>query len=330
MSKQKTDTEQLLERYISNRYTKQDVDKLITLFKRRKQHQDIDQYVEATITDSKNLEAPNTTQLEAYRLEARLLLKRIEQKNKVIQMPPRLLKYAAIGLILLSLALGTYGIKDWFSTKDITIISLAIENGQTQKIVLQDGTAVHLNAGSTIRYPSQFLNKERVIELDGEAFIEVAKNKDKPFFVRTKALDIEVLGTSFNIKAYAEDPQVAVSVLQGRVRVNMPHAMFKLAKNEQLILDKTNGNITKSSRQSNKSIAWIDGALYFDGTSIAAVAKQLQRIYNCQIKFQDNNLAKEIVYGEHDNKSLESVLKSIEHSTSIKHKKEGSTVILYR
>lgn len=195
---------------------------------------------------------------------------------------------------------------------------------------MPDGTVVTLNAATEIKYPNLFAGDIRLVEIDGEAFFEVMPDKDKEFIVRTSTADVKVLGTSFNIKAYNEDENLVLTVQIGKVQVDIPDASMKFLANEQLVYNKTNKEYLKRGENSERATAWIQGKLYFNRTPIHSVAQKLMRIYNCNIEFSPGGVYDDYIYGDHDNESLESVLKSIEYSTGIKYKKEGGKIILYK
>src|SRR5690606_28162717 len=100
-------------------------------------------------------------------------------------------------------------------------LSMTTPRGGTYRIMLADGTTVWLNAGSTLRYPVQFDPDERKVELEGEAYFEVQKTKGKriPFIVKSKGQDISVLGTEFNVSAYADEQTVRTVLVNGSVKV---------------------------------------------------------------------------------------------------------------
>jgi ferric-dicitrate binding protein FerR (iron transport regulator) len=156
----------------------------------------------------------------------------------------------------------------------------------------------------------------------------VAKDASQPFIVETQSVAIEVLGTSFNVKAHNEDEFVSVTVESGKVQVNMEEAMMQLLPGEQLFLDKTNREIYRNHENADNSKTWISGGLYFNKCPIRSVVNELMRRYTCTIEFE-GKIPDEYISGGHDNKTLESVLQSIYYATGIKHRKEADKIILY-
>lgn len=264
-----------------------------------------------------------------YKNEAHDLLKKIQRKEKQFSITS-FVKYAAISLIILSAALGVYYLADQLILKNIRYTEIRVKNGENNHIVLPDGTKVVLNAGSYLKYPNKFAGKTRLVEIDGEAFFKVTHDEDKPFIIKAEGANIKVLGTSFNVKAYNEDNQLTVSVKSGKVQVNMAEAMLRLKPDEQVILNKQSGEFTKQIEKNSRVTAWMNGSLYFNRTPIKSVVSELKRFYNCEIEFEPGKDYDDYIYGEHDNKSLESVLKSIQYATDIKFRNENGKIILYK
>lgn len=275
--------------------------------------------------------ATSPEEYEKYKLEARQLLDRIKKKDRRINLAP-VLKYTAVIALILALGTGIYLIVANITAgqADPVYAELYAANGERKSIILPDGSEATLNAGSRLRYPSQFTGDTRTIEIDGEAFLKVRPDKEKTFIVKTQQLDVKVLGTSFNIKAYNSDPHASVSVRTGKVQIEMEDANMNLLPDEMVILNKTNREIEKRKIESRKISSWTTGELYFNKTPISVVAKELERYYNRTIEIEDKETIKELVYGEHSNENLESVLKSLEYVSGIKNRKEGDKIILYK
>lgn len=202
--------------------------------------------------------------------------------------------------------------------------------GEKRQVTLPDGTLLVLNSCSQVRYPDRFVGDLREVELEGEGYFRVARNEKMPFVVRTKRLDVQVLGTRFDVKSYSTDEIVSVSVESGKVQVDLPEAMMRLTAKEQVLINTVSGEYSKKTEDRGVAV-WMKGGLRFYSTPIRDVAKELERVYNCRITFAPGQDFNNLITGEHDNKSLEAVLKSIEFiSGDIKYKKEGINVLLYK
>ena len=217
----------------------------------------------------------------------------------------------------------------YMSEQQITFAEISTSFGEKKRVELPDGTILVLNSCSQVRYPDSFQGDIRKVELEGEGYFRVAHNEDMPFIVQTKRLDVRVLGTRFDVKSYSTDEIVSVSVESGKVQVDLPEAMMRLTAKEQVLINTVSGEYSKKKEERGVAV-WIKGSLRFNSTPIRDVAKELERVYNCQITFASGQEFDNLITGEHDNKSLESVLKSIEFISDINYKKEGRNILLYK
>jgi transmembrane sensor len=163
--------------------------------------------------------------------------------------------------------------------------------GGQYKVILPDGTKVWLNAGSSLAYPTAFLGNERKVKLSGEGYFEVAKLKGMPFKVKTSTQEILVLGTHFNINAYANEPAVRTTLVEGsvEVRANGPdfiaHNATILKPGQQSVLSKSN-QLTVKKVDVNAELAWKSGVFSFQNSDIQVVAREFSRWYNVEIGFE--------------------------------------------
>jgi ferric-dicitrate binding protein FerR (iron transport regulator) len=159
--------------------------------------------------------------------------------------------------------------------------------GQYQ-VVLPDGSKVWLNNASSLRYPVSFTGNSREVELKGEAYFEIARNADMPFKVKVDAMVVNVLGTSFNIAAYADEPQVSTTLLTGAVRVSEGSVNTLLKPGEQ-IQKNTEGKFSKPKEvDTDGVIAWKNGHFHFENAPIQVVMRQLARWYNIEVVYSGN------------------------------------------
>lgn len=167
---------------------------------------------------------------------------------------------------------------------------ISTPRGGQYQITLSDGSKVWLNAESTLRYPYQFGNKERVVELEGEAYFEVTRDKEKPFRVISPRQGIEVLGTTFNLHAYADEPETSTTLVEGKVKINTSSPEGEAAS---LILLPGHQAITGDSPTRIESVdtdeftAWKDGFFYFNGDSPKDAFAQLSRWYDIELVYRD-------------------------------------------
>ena len=318
----------LLKRFVDGLYTRKDADDLLKHFHAGKYNTEISEAMD-TVWEEMEEDEVSSLQHQQYREEARLLLSRIRKPEKRFSFIPYL-RYVAIVAVILSIGWGGFRLIRSNQEKVLTYTEVHVKNGEHKRVISPDGTSVTLNAGSYLRYPREFITDVRRIEMNGEAFFEVTRDEEKPFLIHTKDADVKVLGTSFNVKAFDMDEQLTVSVQTGKVQVDLPEAMMRLLPDEQFVMDKTKGEFQKRNEDARLSTVWIKGGLYFNRTPIRTVVNELVRMYNRTIEFAPGAEYDDYIYGEHDNKSLEAVLKSIQYSTDIKYRIENDKIVLYK
>ena len=182
---------------------------------------------------------------------------------------------------------------------------LIVPFGKRSKIVLSDGSVVHLNAGTKFIFPKKFTSNKRTVFLSGEAFFEVIANKEKPFVVKTieEKILIEVLGTKFNVSAYPIDSDVLTVLIEGKVAIT-ENGFFRkkktILKPGQLALwNKNNESIHVKEVNTDNYTLWTSGLLYFESESIVNIVRKIERFYNVKIVFENILDAKNInVSGE--------------------------------
>src|SRR5690554_2690100 len=162
--------------------------------------------------------------------------------------------------------------------------------GSRTVVQLADGSEVHLNYGSRLKYPQIFSGGYREVELSGEGYFDVAYNPDKPFIVKTGTMNVKALGTAFNVLAYAGHDAVETTLVNGKVVLEKVDTggevkvIGSMVPGQHVNYDINTGLVTSSEGQIEKYIAWKDGKLIFDETSILKVAEKLGRMYNVDIE----------------------------------------------
>lgn len=325
--------EQDVQHFLNNVYTQSEAERVCSNLKDNPDYQNIISKSTDEIWDeSEDYMQTPISQKEQYRDEASRLLRKINKTQFIIHPYIRwALSIAASIIIILTLGIGLYHYNHATQRRDILYSEASTSFGNVKKIKLPDGTIVTLNACSHLKFPKQFEGSERNVKLEGEAFFQVARNEKKPFIITTGKFNVKVLGTEFNVKTYSADLTQTVSVKRGKVQVEMPEATIRLIKNEQLELNSLNASFNK--RKDNQDVAtWRVGCLSFNKTPIKDVANELERRYNCKIVFEREENFDNIITGEHSNKSLESVLSSIEYTSGIHFKMEenGRKIMLYK
>jgi len=172
----------------------------------------------------------------------------------------------------------------------ITYNSIIIPKGGEYNLTLSDGTKIWLNSNSKLRYPTKFSGKERLVELEGEAFFDVSKNKDFPFVVKMNDFQIKVLGTSFNVNAYNDEKEIITTLVEGRVEVKdqLRNQKETLLPNEQFCINKHNGDFKKTHVDTEIYTAWKNGRLVFQNERLEDIMIRLSRWYNVEVFFLNN------------------------------------------
>lgn len=261
--------------------------------------------------------------------------------GKLTVMPTPLLRkasfwWAAAAVIGILLATG-FGWQ-WMQPRKIAPMAVARQQlvaplGKTVKALLPDGTTVWLNAGSKISYDAGFNRNHRNITVTGEIFLDVIKNEALPFIVHTSNLDVHVLGTCFNIKAYDDDSRSEVTVIGGKVQVimrNSPEKKVILLPHEKLVLavkpntaaipqTHVNFQVQGLTGTADTSLvmetAWRDQKLAFMNETFEEVARKMERQFNVTISFKDDNMKTEILSGVFEKENINKALQLLQMIT---------------
>ena len=209
--------------------------------------------------------------------------------------------------------------------------TLVTPYGGQYQLTLQDGTNVWLNAGSSLRFPASFPRNERKVVLSGEAYFEVSKDAKRPFYVSINsgtdtAMDIRVLGTHFNIKAYPDEQQSVVTLLEGAVNVNYRKASALLTPGKEVVLNKTSGKMNISEVDTEGAVAWKNGYFLFDNEKIEDIMRQVSRWYDVEIRYQGNLSGKAIAGSLSRYKNVSEVLNMLELTGTVHFKLEGRRI----
>ncbi|KAA2238784.1 FecR family protein [Chitinophaga agrisoli] len=201
--------------------------------------------------------------------------------------------------------------------KEDKLNTLRVPAGNTYSVTLADGTVVHMNAATSLRFPFAFNGQKREVYLDGEAFFTVAHNPDQPFIVHTQKGDINVLGTAFNINTY--DSRFKLSLLSGAVTVAQNNsAPVKIAPCQTATLDEFTNSFTVTDLSDHHVVSWLYGLYRFRQQPLRDVCEVAERWYDVQIKFDSEELAK-LTYSGAINRTepLEAFLKSLKDNGKV-------------
>ncbi|SDE58371.1 FecR family protein [Mucilaginibacter pineti] len=174
------------------------------------------------------------------------------------------------------------------TNEEIAYNTVTTPLGGQYRITLPDGSDVWLNAGSSLKYPSRFVGNERHVELHGEAYFEIFKNKNAPFTVAAENVNIKVLGTHFNVMAYENEPAVNTTLLEGSVALSSKSAHAMLVPGQQAVADRTADNIILNKVNVEDAVAWKNGYFSFRKENIKTAMNKIARWYNVDVEYSGN------------------------------------------
>lgn len=204
--------------------------------------------------------------------------------------------------------------------------TLTIPPGGQYQVVLPDGTQVWLNSSSALSYPTEFSGNERRVKLIGEAYFEVAKNKDKPFYVEMNNTQIRVLGTHFDVSAYSDDSAITTTLLEGSVQVSKNAKQAMLKPGQQAVVDNGADNIAVSKVNTNTAVAWKNGYFVFEDEDLATIMKKVSRWYNADVEYNGNFDGQRFGGTFARSKSIAELLKNLEQIGKVHFKITGRRI----
>lgn len=207
--------------------------------------------------------------------------------------------------------------------------------GQKSQIVLTDGTKVWLNSDTKIKYPGNFSKTQRDVYLDGEAFFEVTKNAHQPFIVHTSSLDVKVLGTKFNVKAYHDEKVIETSLFEGKVNLILPKhdngdtVEKELTPGQSLVFDKAENKLAANKFPQDEINGWKKNQLIFKDDTFSNLVRKVERWYDVKVVydeklFNDRRLTVELYEGER----LERLMNIISLALLVDYQYEKGEIIL--
>lgn len=214
------------------------------------------------------------------------------------------------------------------NSKELDTIELLAPKGASFDVTLPDGTIVYLNSDSKIRYPKKFNGAQRQVSLEGEAYFEVAHQKERPFIVRTDKANITVLGTKFNVRAYRSNDDNSISLLEGSVQLHNQFTTTLLKPGEMASIEKDAQVIPITAIGDEDPLAWKNGYFNFNHKPISELSEEIARWYNVQ--FDLTQLKKDIkLHGTISrHQSLLKTLEQLSSTEEIKFETRGQQIII--
>lgn len=309
-------------------------------------NKDINALVEGRLPDDKKAEVvkwllKNPKQQQRYHvLKARHVAKLLKEgEHKNVLGPKRkfadwykYVGYAACVLLMAALAYTLISPNKQLEERSSQIILASTSIGENKTITLSDGTKVTLNANTTFSYPEKFSEESRDVSLQGEAFFDVAHNPEKPFKVATgNGMNIQVLGTVFNVKSYPEDQNVETTLVSGKVKVveEQNQKTVVLAPSQRATYVKDADKLIVDNVQTKKFTAWREGKFIYDETPIRQVISDLKRKYKVDISVESPGIMDYKYTGEFDNLGIEQILDLFEVSSPILYKMHNNQITLF-
>jgi transmembrane sensor len=200
--------------------------------------------------------------------------------------------------------------------------TLQTEKGKRYELMLPDESKVWLNSESSVVFPSAFIGKSRKVTITGEAYFEIAENASRPFIVHVGDMEIEVLGTHFNVMAYGNELSVKTTLAEGNVRVRYGNNSVNLQPNQQAVLEPSGRIIVEENANIEEALACKNGLFYFERASIDDVMRQVQRWYNVDIVYE-GSINRKFHVDISRGVSLSKLLKMLEETGWLKFRLEG-------
>jgi len=327
MKNTKINIDDLLERYLNNKTTTEEnviLSKFLDSF--QKGNEDWDETVFG----------------EKTQIEERVYLELMEKINKPDVTTKEysnrkiFLKIAASIVFIISALSILFYINNNYNSKSSAQLwtEKNTQMGERLTINFIDGTKIIVNANSVIKYPNNFLsNKDREVYLDGEAYFEVSKDSLRPFKVYTNKIVTTVLGTKFNVKAYPDEHEIAVSLVNGKVKVSnennaVEDASVILKPNQQFVYNKNEQISSVTIFNIQSEIGWKDNNLIFDNEPLSEIFVVLERAYGVKFELKDKSYTSWKVTANFKNASLWTVIETIKNLTKLEYKtlKENNSV----
>lgn len=251
----------------------------------------------------------------------------IHQKKVRINRQLRNVVYTLSGAaasLLILLALSFMGM---FDNREDVLMSMATEYGNRSEVKLPDGSVIRLNSGSDITYTYDTKKKIREVQFQGEGFFDVAKSGD-PFIVRmANGLEVKVLGTSFNLQAYAGDHTIQASLVEGSIEMSHNEDKVLLKAGDMVQFNKESLNLTRVDGILSHTYGWLENKLYMEDMSLTEICLYLERSYNVNITLQDG-LGEKRYNGVISEETITDVMNALSRLSEINYTVKGKNISL--
>ena len=208
-----------------------------------------------------------------------------------------------------------------------TVNTIVIPRGGEYNITLSDGSRVWLNANTRMHFPTSFSSDSRIVELDGEAYFEIAKDPQRQFIVKTSISDIKVYGTEFNVRSYTRDHSQQVTLLSGSIAVEYDDSTYMLSPGQQARITRGSDQMRTLDVDPDTYCSWVNGLFVFENRPLHEILSQLSDWYDTDFIYTDTSLRHLHFTGDLERYSdFSEILSLIEMTTSVQFTIKGQTV----
>lgn len=234
-------------------------------------------------------------------------------------------RYAAAAVVVFALTFGSVYISRNYGTQNM------ITEDTTQELVLPDGSEVSLNAHSSLQYKKRFSKDLRLVSLEGEAFFQVERDKSRPFIIKADGIEVKVLGTSFNVKAYGDHNEIEVIVSTGQVALTKPGEVPEsliLKPGNKGVFNRTDHTLAISRDIDRNYLAWKTRSFVFEDQSLVEVVQILNRVYNSSIVITSDTLKKARITTYFNDQTLDAILNVLSATLDFDMEQDNGKILL--
>lgn len=316
----KTECLNLFERYIQHKATAEDVSHLkqfiITDSK-------LNIWLEQQICDSND----NMDKQLKMKILSNLRAGIAMQSPKPLKMRLWIMRIAGV-LILPMLMVAAYYI--WTDRlADYQELIVSTDSGESANVILPDGSKAYLNSTSTLVYNTNYNRRDRQLKLNGEAYFDVVTDKSKVFIIDCQDMRIEVLGTSFGVKAYDEDVVISATLTSGKVKLMVPGDTVIMKPNEKVSYDRNTKKLTTIEVNAAHYTNWKSERLRFENETLEDILRTISRVHNITVSFADESLKTQRFTGTIDNSTIVKALDAIKITSPLDYRINNGVYVFY-
>lgn len=299
--------------FFHHNFTKATVKRVHERIVRKEDRSDFNSALEQCWQDSSSKSIAAQTDVALLQLQKKLGWTSPEQATK--KQWGYWIRIAALWIIpLVSVGSSIYFFREMEEARSVAMIQYFVPKGECQRVILPDKSQVYLNGGSLLVYPEQFNSEQREVFLAGEGHFSVSSDRKSPFVVKTKAVNIQVYGTVFNIAAYPNDAFTTTMLEEGSVSVeiNSTSTNYMLIPDDILSYNNVTGEVTRSRVDSRRTSHWRDGFLSFESERFETVILKIERSYGVNIRVMNPSYSANLITVNFNrNETIERVMQVI-------------------